>query len=207
MSIQSDEKYREFLNELGSIRNLIEERNPEEARERCIKLKAACAASGIRSLHVVWNLAIACDYVGDWEQAFEAIREAVDLDPVAPPVWNSYRIIVERLRGTLTDPEFAPDAPQKPRMYELLLSANEVTPACHVAMARFLAHTGREGEALHLLDALTTLYPAYPDGWKELAKVARAASRPELALRAETELAAVGDGQAVPFTMNARASA
>lgn len=202
MSINADEAYRDLLGELTNLPDLVEREEYEAARECALALKAKCAARGIRSGHVYWQLAIACDALGDFDQAFTSVREALRIDPIAPPVWRSYRIIVERMQRTLADAGLKPDDPTVPRLYELLVSADETNADCHLAMARYHRHTGREAEALQLLEALTRLHPAFTAGWRELAATARAAGRPELADAAETETIVRGGPSAESFSPN-----
>lgn len=202
MSINADEEYRQLLSELTELPDLAERREFEAARERALALKARCVARGIRSGHVYWQLAIACDNLGDFDLAFTSVREALRIDPIAPPVWRSYRIIVERMRNTLADPGLKPDDPMVPRMYELLVSTDEATPACHLAMARYHRHTGNETEALALLEALTKLHPASSACWEELAATARAAGLSELAETAAMESVLCGGPPDEVFSPN-----
>ena len=200
MAIAADEPYRPLLQELAEISELVEKRDLEGARDKALALEAACAARGLRSAHVLWNLAIVRDYLGDFEMAFQSIREALDLDPVAPPLWQSYRIIVERMQRTLADPERPADDPVRPRLYALLAAANEVTLPCHLAMARYQRSVGKPQEAVRLLEAVTLLHPAWVPGWRELAVAARTAGHPELAERAETQAIALGGERTEAFS-------
>lgn len=206
MSIQSDEKVRSLLSDLTRVSDLIDREAYVEAREAALKLRAACVAHGLRSAHVEWNLAIACDYAGDYELAFEAIREAVRLDPVAGPMWNSFRIIVEHMRRAVSDPK-DDDEEKVGRLYELLVHANEATTPCHLAYARHLHAIGRLQESLRVLEALTTLNPANAEAWELLATVRRESGDEDGARRAQAEGAVVGDGLAIPFAVSARARA
>lgn len=208
MAITADEPWLPLLHELSAINDIMERNEFEDARERLLALKASCAAKGVRSAHVLWHLAIACDYLGDGEMAYENIREALDLDPISIPFWKSYRIIVERMQTTLTDDSRPADDPLRPRLYNLLVTANEVTLPCHVAIARYHRATGKVDEAVRMLEALTLLHPAYLPAWRELARAAEAAGRQELVDRAETQAILLGADTERPFTpLLARAEA
>lgn len=199
MAITSDQKYRSFLAELSQVNDLIDRENFAEARAMGLKLRGAAAAAGIRSFHLQWSLAIACDYLGDFEMAFEAIREAVALDPLAIPGWKSFGIIVDHMRTALASPERAPDDGTTPRLYALLVSANEASIGCHLAMARYLQHTGHIEDARRILEAVTTLNPASAEAWLQLARVARAQGDADQARQAEMQATGLADGPALPF--------
>lgn len=207
MSIQSDEKVRSLLSDLTRVNDLIDREAYAEAREAALKLRAACLAQGLRSAHVEWNVAITCDYAGDYELAFQAIREAVRLDPVSGPMWNSFRIIVEHMRRAVSDPKEDDDEEKVGRLYDLLVHANEATTPCHLAYARHLLATDRLQESLRILEALTTLNPSNGEAWELLAKVRLKSGDEEGARRAQAEGAVVGDGLAIPFAVSARARA
>lgn len=199
MPITADAPYLPLLNELGEIIEAMEKNEFEQARDRLVALNASCTSRGLRSPHVLWHLSIACDYLGDSEMAYENIREALELDPVSIPFWKSYRIIIERMQSTLADTTRPPDDPLRLRLYNLLVTANEVTLPCHVAVARYHRTTGRADESVRMLEALTLLHPAYAPAWRELANAAHAAGREELVERAEMHAIMLGAEKEQPF--------
>jgi len=184
---RGDDPWRRQLHDLSRVRDLVDEGEFAKACEAALKLRGACAAAGIRSGYVAYNVAIACDLVNDLEAAFENIREAVALDPVSLPFRRSYAVIVERLRSALADPGRAADDPSTPRLYRMLAEADEATNTCHLAMARYQRAAGRPEQARRLLEAVVVLSPAFADGWRELAVLGRELGDADLARRAETE--------------------
>lgn len=204
MAVNGDRIYRGLLNEISRVGKNIDGKsgNPGKTLERVQALKAKCVERGIRSAHVSWQLAIAADYAGDFETACASIREAVEIDPLAPSAWTSYQIIIERMQRTFMDTSIAADEPILARLYELLLECNEASDVCHLAKARQYRATGRSEEALELLAALTKLHPAFADGWEELIKLAGELDRPEIVEGAKRESLARLGGSSSRFLPN-----
>src|SRR3954462_4297018 len=153
-------RLQQLLGEMARARELTEQEHYEDARQTYLKLRAECARAGIRSAHVAWGLAVACDGLKDFEAAMTHIREALELDPLAMPYQRSFTVIIERVRKELGDPARDPADPTTPRLYHLLVQAGEGDVGSHLAMARHLSHTGDHVGAMKILDAVTALAPA-----------------------------------------------
>jgi hypothetical protein len=153
---------------------------------------------GVDSSYLAWGLAVANDFLGELEMGFAAITEAVTHDPMNVAVHRSFDLIANRLRAALADPSRALDEASTPRLYALLQGAGEADVPSHLAMARHLAHTGKQADAMRILDAVTLLSPVSKDAWEAKAALARATGGAELAARCEAEAAAVAAAR-VPF--------
>ncbi len=110
--------------------------------------------------------------------AFEAVSEAIKADPMNPACQGSFDLIANRIRAALADPGRALDDPSTPRLYELLQGAGEADVPSHLAMARHLAHAGKNDEAMAILEAVTLLSPISRDAWAQRAALARAVRPP-----------------------------
>ncbi len=166
------------------------------ARAVCAELERAGRPSG----YALWHVALIANKKGDLEMAFDFITRALEADPVAAPLRNSFGGITRRLRGALADEARAAADPSTPRLYDLLVRAGEADLGCHLAMVRWCAATGDHDRARTLADAMTTLHPLERATWLTSAAAARAAGDHELADRATAEAAAL-EGEAVPFAV------
>lgn len=186
-----DLRLQTMLMEVARARALTEREEFAEAKAALVRLRAQCGQAGLRSAHVAWHLALACDGLGEFEAALGHVREALDIDPLATPYQRSHDLIVERIRAVLGDETRAADDPQTPRLYALLLESGEGDARSHLAMARWHLHRGESTQAVRILEALATLAPSCREAWVALAAAARAVRDPALALRADIEAAAL----------------
>lgn len=195
-----------LLGELRRAYQLAEEQRAPEALEIYRGLFGEARQAGLDSAHLHWACAVAADYAGELEMAFEQITTAIAKDPLAPPFRHSFDLIARHLRAALADPERDADDPSTPRLYALLQRADEADVGAHLAMVRFHLAKGHAAEARALLDAVTLLHPASREAWELLGRVAREAGDVEAAERARVEAAALGEG-ALPFAIPGPASA
>lgn len=200
MRLTKNAKLEHLLGELRRGYGLQEERNLEEARTTFRGVVEEARRLGFESGFALWNLAIASDYAGELEMAFDYIMQAIAADPLARPFRDSFDVIARRLREALAAAGRAADDPSTPRLYELLTRAGEADVASHAAMARWCVATGDQARALAIAEAVTLLHPADPAAWLCKAEVARAAGRPEEAALATAEAAAL-DVTPVPFAV------
>jgi tetratricopeptide (TPR) repeat protein len=177
---------------------LLDERNPEEALKVFREVLAEARKAGIASANLLWGVAVASDYTGELEMAFENVTAALALDPLAPPIHHSFDVITRRIRDALSSPERAADDPSTPRLYAILLGAGEAEVESHAAMARYHLATGNLPTATAIADAAALLYPASKAAWEAKAAVATARGDEAGAEQARIEAAAAGAG-AVPF--------
>lgn len=169
-----------------------------DGRELLLKVKAGLACAGVRSAHVEWLLAVFSDYLGEIEQAFRHIMEAMRVDPLEPSIEKSFGIITDKLRDMLIDPERDLADESTPHWYAMLGAAGKADELVHVAMARHLAGVGKEGEAMKLLNAILMLSPVCRDAWVVKSMLAKKMGLLEEAVAADAEAAAC-DGGAVPL--------
>jgi hypothetical protein len=152
---------------------------------------AETRALGLESAQLLWAMAVAFDCSGELEMAFDHVTQAVAKDPLAPPFRRSFELVAGHLRAALADPARADDDPSTPRLYEMLVRADEADVDAHLAMARWHARAGHADAALRLLGAVTALHPASRDAWLLEAKLARETGDTAHADRAEIEAAAL----------------
>ncbi|ACG75194.1 tetratricopeptide repeat protein [Anaeromyxobacter sp. K] len=195
-----------ILAELRRAYQLVEEQRAPEALEIYRGLFAEARQAGLDSAHLHWACAVAADYTGELEMAFEQITTAIAKDPLAPPFRHSFDLISRHLRAALADPERDADDPSTPRLYALLQRSDEADVGAHLAMARFHLAKGHAAEARALLDAVTLLHPAAREAWELLGRAAREAGDATTAERARLEASALGDGE-LPFAIPGPASA
>lgn len=186
-----DPTWKSLIADMERARNQVEREEYPDAAAALLKLRAELARQGMRSAHVSWSLAVVADCQGEHEQAFNYIREALELDPLSLPYGRSYDLIVENIRKTVGNETTAPTSPDTPRLYELLVRVNETDAACHLSMARWHFKAGAPQAAMRLLDALTTLAPASLPAWMLKAEVARAMGEFEIAKNADFEATAL----------------
>lgn len=199
MRAMIDETMKQLLGDMVRARELTEQQSFEEARAAYLRLRTQCSRRGLRSAHVAWSLAVVSDGLGELEAALAYIREATEIDPLAIPYQRSYDVIVERIRRELGDESRLPDNPATPRLYELLLGVGEGDARSHLAMARWHHARGECTHALRILEAVTTLAPAFRPAWQLKAAVSRELGRDELATQAEVEWASLETRPLMPF--------
>ncbi len=183
-----------LLGEMRRAYDLVQERRAAEAVGVCRVIVAEARKAGLDSAHMHWALAVACDYSGDLEMAYEEMAVAIAKDPLAPPFRHSFEVITGRIKVALADPERAADDPSTPRLYALLQRADEVDVDAHLAMARWQLATGKPDAARALVDAVTLLHPTARAAWELKATLAAAAGDLAAAEQARVEAAALGTG-------------
>lgn len=193
-----DFRMRQLTLDGHRAQELLDQSQYREARELFTEVRARARKLGMASAYLDWGVAIASDYLGEFEMAFDSIRESVGKDPFNPAAQHSFDIIAGHIRAALADTARAADDASTPRLYHLLLAAGEADVSCHVAMAHHLEHAGKADEALRLLDAVTLLAPASRDAWLRKATVARALGNEPLAAECEGQAAALAMAD-VPF--------
>ena len=132
-----------LLGEMRRAYDLVQERRADEAVNVYRDVLAEARKVGLDSAHLHWAFAIACDYSGDMEMAFEQITLAIGNDPLAPPFRHSFEVITGRIQTALADPERAADDPSTPRLYALLQRGGTTDVSSHLAMARYHLATGK----------------------------------------------------------------
>ena len=170
----------------------------QEARDAFVEVRARACKLGLDSAYLAWGVAVASDYLKELDVAFTTIWESIAKDPLNPAAQHSFDIIAGHIREALADASRAPDDPSTPRLYHLLLEAGEADVACHLAMARHLAHAGDREAAARIVEAVTLLAPASRDAWLQKAALAQAAGDEALARECEAQAAALATSQ-VPF--------
>ena len=97
-----------------------------------VRIAEEARKAGIASANLLWGVAVASDYTGELEMAFENVTAALALDPLAPPIHHSFEVITRRIRDALSSPERAVDDPSTPRLYAILVGAGEAEDPRHV---------------------------------------------------------------------------
>jgi tetratricopeptide (TPR) repeat protein len=201
-----DKRTKHLLRGVKRGFDLMDERNPAEALKVFREVLAEARKAGIESANLLWGVAVASDHTGELEMAFENVTAALALDPLAPPIHHSFEIITRRIREALSSPERAVDDPSTPRLYAILVGANEAEVESHAAMARYHLATGNVPAAAAIADAAALLYPASKAAWEAKAAVATARGDAEGAELARIEGLAAGAAStpfAVPGTVRA----
>jgi tetratricopeptide (TPR) repeat protein len=201
-----DIRIRAIVADAQRAQQLLDSNEYAQARELFTAVRTRAAKLGLDSAYLAWGIAVTSDYLGELEVAFNTICESVAKDPLNPASQHSFEVVAGHIRTTLADPARAPDDPSTPRLYQLLLGAGEADVACHVAMARHLAHEGKTAEAMQLLDAVTLLAPVSRDAWLQKAALARTLGQDEVAAECEGQAAALATAQ-VPFGIPATRAA
>ena len=70
-------------------------------------------------------LAGALDRMGKLEMAFDELKKALQVDPLALPVRHAFQDVAGRLRAALADPARPADDADVPRLYTLLVEAGD----------------------------------------------------------------------------------
>ena len=176
---------------LDAIRRALEmERTKPEAAVLSLRgVLSEALRQGVDSAYLRFVLAQALEQHGELEMAFDEIKKAMTLDPLALPIRHAFQELAGRIRASLAHPNRAVDDPEVPRLYALLLEAGEADVPAHLAMVRFELATGRLTEARQRVEAVTRLFPAHREAWVLLAQVARAQGEMDAAAKAETEAA------------------
>ncbi|MGC4114234.1 MAG: tetratricopeptide repeat protein [Myxococcales bacterium] len=188
------------LAEVARAQELLDKERYDDAREILERAHAFLTDEGQRSSHVLWLLAVTCDFLDDLPQALHYAEQAVDLDPASPALRRSYEIVVERLRTAVG--EARPGDEETPKLYELLIRADEADAGSHLAMARWHAESGNPAEAWRVLEALTVLAPSHREAWSLKATVARTLGKVQEAREAELEASGRGDPASLGFPIS-----
>jgi predicted Zn-dependent protease len=165
-------KLTSLAQEVGRAQHLISNGENAEARSVLQRVLAEARRSGQASSYVLWSLAVASDNLEDHENSTRYIQEAIALDPLSPQLRRSFDIIANNVRQALLSEKRSEEDPEIPALYELLVRMSEADLDSHLRMANYHAAVG-DPEASHaLLDALSKVFPASPQVWELLAKVA-----------------------------------
>lgn len=176
---------------LDAIRRALEmERTQPEAAVLSLRgVLSEALRQGMESAYLRFVLAQALDHHGEVEMAFDEIKKAMKLDPLALPIRHAFQDLASKIRASLAHPNRAADDPEVPRLYTVLLEAGEADLPAHLAMVRFELTTGKLAEARARVEAVTRLFPADREAWALLAQVARAQGENDVAVKADTEAA------------------
>jgi tetratricopeptide (TPR) repeat protein len=176
---------------LDAIRRALEmDRTKPEAAVLSLRgVLSEALRQGVDSAYLRYVLAQALEQHGELEMAFDEIKKAMKLDPLALPIRQAFQELAGRIRASLAHPNRAVDDPEVPRLYALLLEAGEADVPAHLAMVRFELATGKLADARARVEAVTRLFPAHREAWALLAQVARAQGEMDAAAKAETEAA------------------
>lgn len=191
MRARTDDVVVKLQRDLRRAQELVEAEELDEARALLTRVRQAARSAGLRSAHVYWALAVACDAQEDFEMAMSYLREALALDPLDLRSLRSFDIVTRHIREALLDPARRADAEDTPRLYRLLADAGEADTACHLVMARHELHAGRVAEARARVDAVLLLAPCARAAWALRAEVARLQGDAEAQRAAEVEAAAL----------------
>lgn len=184
----------ELLERMRRATDLVQEGKADDAAKLYRIIVARARKAGIESSHLHWAFAVACDYSGDMEMAFEQVTAAIAKDPLALPYRQSFGIITDRIKAALADPDRAPDDASTPRLYALLQRGGVADVASHLAMARYHLATGKPDQACALVDAVVLLHPTSREAWELKATIADAAGDTAAAEAARVEAAALAAG-------------
>ncbi|SRR6266567_333452 len=144
-----------------------------DAKECFLQALGEANAMGISSASVHWSLAVALDYGGEVDLAYEHASKAVELDPFAGPFRRSLTVIERRIFAFLGDRDRPDEHDLVPRVYGALLARSAATLEAHVAMVRHLVAIGGAGSALGKAEALVSRFPGRPEAWAVKAHVLR----------------------------------
>jgi tetratricopeptide (TPR) repeat protein len=164
--------------ELRRLDLQVDARQYAEARAGLTALLAQARRRGITSPFLHWLLGIALDQVGETEAAVHHFKEALKLDPLAPPFHHSRDLVHSRLVAQLHDAARAVDAEDIPTLYELARALGPIRGETHLVMARYLQAKGEVARALELTRAVQLLDES-PDA-AELADALSAGTQPLL---------------------------
>ncbi len=202
----TDKQMKHLLAGMNRGQELVNGSDPAEAMKVYAEVLKLARNAGLASAHLHWAYAVACDYAGELEMAFEQVSAAVQGDPLALPFRNSFDVIAGRIRAALSAPDRAVDDPTTPGLYALLVNAGEAEVGSHVAMGRHHLATGNVAAAARIAEAAVLFYPTAPEAWELKAAVATAAGDAQAAESARIE-AAAATATAKPFAVPGKALA
>jgi len=136
--------------------------------------------------HAYYSIGIHHEILEEYPQAYEAYRQAADLDP------NNERLIL-RLASTLVLQRKTEDAL---RAVEEFLNQNPTSEAALLWLATFYGTTGDSERVVQLFEQMTRQFPDKPIGWLQLAAMA-SKSNP---VDASIKILEKGLSQAIPPT-------
>lgn len=184
------ENSREVERLLGRAREMGSRGDHRRSKEYFLRARTLCRAAGIRHGFISYALAVASDNLEEFADAVLFIVEAYDDDPSAPPILDSYDIIVGHIRAKVAWLVATERTSFKiAELYQLLLNEGAADEEAHVGMVRFLVATDRHAEAADLLAAVTMLYPRSSAAWRLRAEVGRHNETPERVAEYQAELA------------------
>jgi hypothetical protein len=106
-----------------------------------------------------WALALAAHGRHDFNAAMQNILVALKLDPAAPVMLDTYRVVVDSIRSFLADPTLDPADDRVPVLFDLLDNVGAAdTHALFTASVRCAMH-GRLEVAIDLAERLLELEP------------------------------------------------
>lgn len=184
------ENAREVERLLNRAREMGSRGDHKRSKEYFLRARTLCRTAGVRHGLVSYALAVASDNLEEFADAVLYIVEAYEDDPSAPPILDSYDIIVGHIRSKiawLVATELA--SPKIAEFYQLLLNEGAADEEAHVGMARHLVAVERHTDAADLLAAVTVLYPRSSSAWRLRAEVGRHNETPERVAEYEAELA------------------
>ncbi|HJW74258.1 MAG TPA: hypothetical protein VJ787_01125 [Thermoleophilia bacterium] len=196
-----------MLADMNKVHEHGERREYAEAKKLALKVSGGLSWAGVQSGHVTWVLAVLSDYLGEEEEAFKFISEAMRMDPLEPSIQKSFDIITDRIRRMLIDPERDLADDSTPRLHGMLVAAGKADELVHIAMACHLEAVGRDNEAMKLLDAVLLLAPACRDAWVVKAMMAKKLGLIDEAMAAEVEASACDSGPVPLFAIPGKAVA
>ena len=182
---------RFLLDEARAAGALLDNRENDEAAVAFRAVNAKLRAVGISSAQVSRGLAIALDYLGRVDQAFEAILTATKTDPLSPGVTHSLDIICVRLKEQLLAMEPADE--RIPKWYGMLFEVRRADVDVRIALVNHLAATGRTPEARRHAEALTLVFSDSAATWLTLSALARAAGDMTVADEASAKAQSVAE--------------
>src|SRR5262249_34034147 len=136
------------------------------------RVVAEARRAGQVSSYALWCLAVASDNLEDHDSSTRYIQEAIALDPLSPQLRHSFDIIANNVRNALLSDKRSEHDPEIPALYELLIRMSEADLESHLRMATYHAAVGDLEASYTLLDALSKVFPASPQVWSLLGKVA-----------------------------------
>ena len=181
---------RSLMEGATEAKALFDNKQFDEAAAAYNTLLAKLSALGLKSPFLWWHLAIALDYSGKVDHAFEACLKSVNEDPLYAGPLNSFDIICSRLHERLL--ELVENDPRIPKWFGMLSKVGRVELDARLLMVRHLSAVGKAAEALRQAEALTLLFEDSQQAWQTLAALARDAGLAERAAEAEATAQALG---------------
>jgi hypothetical protein len=191
--------HHKLIRQLEKARALADQREWPAVREQLVGVRAALAKADIASGYVTWFAAVAADHTGELVEAAELIREAGRIDPLNPETARSSKIILDRVRQALTNPE-RPTAETAKSLYQALLDANQADRDSHVAAAHVYLAAGNREAAGRIADGLVALHRTWPPAWSLRIAVAEGLGDEQVLARVRSQaaeaLASIDSGNA-----------